>query len=63
MDKQLQALHHNLESSVQRAMQTCEASGHAVLDQFRGVTKLIVHGRAGSGTLMISCSPGMPAKP
>ena len=79
MDKQLQALQHNLEASVQRAdaegiefwfardlqaplgyarwenfqtaieraMESCEASGHAVSDHFRGVTKLIVHGKGG----------------
>lgn len=79
MDKQLHALQHNLESSVQRAdaegiefwfardlpvplgyarwenfqtaiqraMQSCEASGHAILDQFRGVTKMIELGRGG----------------
>ena len=41
MDKQLQALQHNLEAAVQRAMESCEASGHAASDQFRGVTKLI----------------------
>ena len=79
MDKQLQALQHNLEAAVQRAdaegiefwfardlqaplgyarwenfqtaiqraMESCEASGHAALDHFRGVTKLIVHGKGG----------------
>ena len=79
MDKQLQALQHNLEASVQRAdaegiefwfardlqaplgyarwenfqtaieraIDSCEASGHAVSDHFRGVTKLIVHGKGG----------------
>ena len=79
MDKQLQALQHNLEAAVQRAdaegiefwfardlqallgyarwenfqtaieraMDSCEASGHAVSDHFRGVTKLIVHGKGG----------------
>lgn len=45
MDKQLQALQHNLEAVVQRAMESCKASGHAASDQFRGVTKLIVHGK------------------
>ena len=79
MDKQLQALQHNLEAAVQRAdaegiefwfardlqaplgyarwenfqtaieraIDSCEASGHAVSDHFRGVTKLIVHGKGG----------------
>ena len=79
MDKQLQALQHNLEAAVQRAdadgiefwfardlqaplgyarrenfqttiqraMESCEASGHAASDHFRGVTKLIVHGKGG----------------
>lgn len=30
--------------AVQRAMESCEASSHAVSDQFRGVTKLIGSG-------------------
>jgi len=30
MDKQLQALQHNLEAAVQRAMEFCEASGYGV---------------------------------
>lgn len=79
MDKQLQALQHNLEATVQRAdaegvefwfardlqaplgyarwenfqtaiqraMESCEASGNAAADHFRGVTKLIVHGKGG----------------
>jgi DNA-damage-inducible protein D len=79
LDKQLKALQHNLEASVQRAdgegiefwfardlqvplgyarwenfqtaiqcaMQSCEASGHVASDHFRGVTKLIVHGKGG----------------
>ncbi len=79
MDKQLQAMQHNLEAAVQRtdaegiefwfardlqeqlgyarwenfqtaiqrAVESCEASGHAVSDQFRGVTKLIIHGKGG----------------
>ena len=73
MDKQLQALHKNLETVVQRAdaggiefwfardlqgplgyarwenfqtavkraMESCEASGHAASDHFRGVTKMV----------------------
>lgn len=79
MDKQLQAMQHNLEAAVQRtdaegiefwfardlqeqlgyarwenfqtaiqrAVESCEASGHAVSDHFRGVTKLIIHGKGG----------------
>lgn len=79
MDKQLQALQHNLESAVQRAdaegiefwfardlqvplgyarwenfqtaiqraMESCEASGHAASDHFRGVTKMV---ELGSGS-------------
>jgi DNA-damage-inducible protein D len=79
MDKQLQALQHNLESivqradsegiefwfardlqsplgyarwenfqtAIQRAMESCEASGHAVDDHFRGVTKMIELGKGG----------------
>jgi hypothetical protein len=41
MDKQLQALQHNLEAVVQRAMESCEASGHAAADHFRDATKMI----------------------
>jgi DNA-damage-inducible protein D len=37
----------NFQTAIQRAMQSCEASGHAVADHFRGVTKLIVHGKGG----------------
>ena len=37
----------NLQTAIQRAMQSWEASGHAALDQIRGVTKLIVRGRGG----------------
>jgi DNA-damage-inducible protein D len=79
MDKQLQALQHNLEaaaqradaegiefwfardlqaplgyarwekfqSAIQRAMESCESSGHAVSDHFRGVTKMV---ELGSGS-------------
>lgn len=79
MDKQLQALQHNLEAAVQRAdaegiefwfardlqaplgyarwenfqtaiqraMESCVASGHAVSDHFRGVTKMIELGKGG----------------
>jgi DNA-damage-inducible protein D len=37
----------NFQTAIQRAMQSCEASGHGVSDHFRGVTKLIVHGKGG----------------
>lgn len=47
MDKQLQALQHNLEAAVQRAMETCAASGHWASDHFRGVTKMVVHCKGG----------------
>lgn len=79
MDKQLQALQHNLEAAVQRAdaegiefwfardlqaplgyarwenfqtaiqraMESCEASGHKASDHFRGVTKMV---ELGSGS-------------
>lgn len=45
MDKQLLALQHNLEAAAQLAMKSCDASGHAVSDHFRGVTKLIAYGK------------------
>ena len=44
MDKQLQALQHNLEAAVRRAMESCEASGHVAADHFRGVTKMVERG-------------------
>jgi DNA-damage-inducible protein D len=31
----------NFQTAIQRAMESCEASGHAASDHFRGVTKLI----------------------
>lgn len=37
----------NFQTAIQRAMQSCDASGHAISDHFRGVTKLIVHGKGG----------------
>ena len=79
MDKQLQALQHNLEAAVQRAdaegiefwfardlqaplgyarwenfqtaiqqaMESCATSGHGASDHFRGVTKMVNHGKDG----------------
>ncbi|MES2354425.1 MAG: DNA damage-inducible protein D [Pseudomonadota bacterium] len=79
MDKQLQALQHNLETiaqrtdaegiefwfardlqaplgyarwenfqtAIQRALESCEAAGHAASDHFRGVTKMIAVGKGG----------------
>jgi DNA-damage-inducible protein D len=37
----------NFQTAIQRAMQSCEASGYAVLDHFRGVTKMIALGKGG----------------
>jgi DNA-damage-inducible protein D len=37
----------NFQTAIQRAMQSCEASGHAVIDHFRGVTKMV---ELGSGS-------------
>jgi len=37
----------NFQTAIQRAMESCESSGHAAADHFRGVTKLIVHGKGG----------------
>ncbi len=45
MDKQLQALQHNLEAAVQHAMESCATSGHGASDHFRGVTKLITYSK------------------
>lgn len=47
MDKQLQALKHNLEAAIRRAMESCETSGHGASDHFRGVTKMIELGKSG----------------
>jgi len=37
----------NFQTAIQRAMQSCEASGHVVADHFRGVTKMV---ELGSGS-------------
>jgi DNA-damage-inducible protein D len=79
MDKQLQALHHDLEAAaqrtdagsiefwfardlqaqlgytrwenfqtaIQRAVESCETTGHAASDHLRGVTKMIELGKGG----------------
>ena len=47
MDKQLQILHRNFEATAQRAMESCATSGHGASDHFRGVTKMVVHGKSG----------------
>ena len=40
----------NFQTALQRAMESCEASGHTASDHFRGVTKLITHGKGGQRT-------------
>lgn len=35
----------NFQTAIQRAMESCEASGHAAADHFRGVTKMIELGK------------------
>lgn len=37
----------NFQTAIERAMESCKASGHGASDHFRGVTKLIVHGKGG----------------
>ena len=37
----------NFQTAIDRAIESCEASGHAASDHFRGVTKLITHGKGG----------------
>ncbi|MBL8498180.1 DNA damage-inducible protein D [Nitrosomonas sp. JL21] len=37
----------NFQTAINRAMESCEASGHAVSDHFRGVTKMIELGKGG----------------
>lgn len=48
----------NFQTAIQRAMQSCEASGNVVSDHFRGVTKLIVHGKAEVATPHRGSAPG-----
>lgn len=35
----------NFQTAIQRATESCVASGHAVSDHFRGVTKMVIHGK------------------
>ena len=35
----------NFQTAIQCATESCVASGHALSDHFRGVTKMIVHGK------------------
>jgi DNA-damage-inducible protein D len=35
------------QTAIQRAMESCETSGHGATDHFRGVTKMVVHGMGG----------------
>jgi DNA-damage-inducible protein D len=37
----------NFQTTIRRAMESCEASGHAASDHFRGVTKMISLGKGG----------------
>ena len=37
----------NFMTAIQRAIESCETTGFAVNDHFRGVTKLITHGKGG----------------
>ncbi|MBE0484489.1 MAG: DNA damage-inducible protein D [Bacterioplanes sp.] len=37
----------NFQTAINRAVESCEASGHEADDHFRGVTKLITHGKGG----------------
>ena len=37
----------NFQTAIQRAMESCEATGHAASDHFRGVTKMIELGKGG----------------
>jgi len=37
----------NFQTAIKRAMESCEASGHAASDHFRGVTKMIALGKGG----------------
>jgi DNA-damage-inducible protein D len=37
----------NFQTAIHRAMESCESSGHGSSDHFRGVTKLITHGKGG----------------
>ncbi len=33
--------------AIQRAMETCAASGHGAFDHFRGVTKMVIYDKGG----------------
>ena len=35
----------NFQTAINRAMESCEATGHAASDHFRGVTKMVELGR------------------
>ena len=37
----------NFQTAICRATESCEGSGYAASDHFRGVTKLIMHGKGG----------------
>lgn len=37
----------NFQTAIQRAMESCESSGHGISDHFRGVTKMIALGKGG----------------
>lgn len=37
----------NFQTAIQRAIESCETAGHEAPNHFRGVTKLIVHGKGG----------------
>jgi DNA-damage-inducible protein D len=41
----------NFLTAIQRAIESCEASGYRVSDHFRGVTKLITHGKGGQRSI------------
>lgn len=52
----------NFLSAIQRAVESCRTTGYEADHHFRGVTKLITHGKGGgSERSRISCSHATPA--
>ena len=54
----------NFQTAINRAMGSCEATGHKAPDHFRGVTKMIGSGKGGKHTLrpLLDCSERPPTQ-
>ena len=53
----------NFQTAIQRAVESCEASGHAASDHFRGVTKMIELGKGGSARSAEGVGKGAVTEP